>query len=349
MFFIKTFLILILIFLTVNIQAEIKSEDIVEYLLKNPQYLDTIDQKQLIETFSKFSYLKKFIFQNQNGSNELNWNEVLNDKLVKIFIKKGLSENVRVPRDLSNLFNLFRPVIDMIKKFINQLIEIPSCDKIGGLTYSTEAIKLPEVLDWRDIGFAKELINSISKVVVISGGKNAISDQEWTNFKPFFPYEKNTDRNLLFQKTSFLRSPNANVDCVKESCLKERTYKKFTWIDMAQAVCTRYIPNKTDTLHPEPGYLALTVIKKCQVLYFENEIFQLTDNKGNYYVMHSYEYEKPDLSVNLPNGWTLDKVNISQALIISGFGGENNCFYNIIRDNLGQGYHQYIYANSSYP
>ena len=40
---------------------------------------------------------------------------------------------------------------------------------------------------------------------------------------------------------------------------------------------------------------------------------------------------------------------LKEPLIISPFGGGNECYYNIVGDNLGQGYHQYIFADKFYP
>ena len=43
---------------------------------------------------------------------------------------------------------------------------------------------------------------------------------------------------------------------------------------------------------------------------------KLTDNKGNYYVMHATETGKQDSTAILPNGWTLKKVILKEPLII---------------------------------
>jgi hypothetical protein len=53
--------------------------------------------------------------------------------------------------------------------------------------------------------------------------------------------------------------------------------------------------------------------------------------------------------VSLPSGWTLKKINLKEPLIISPFGGGNECYFNIVGDHLGQGYHQYIFASKFYP
>ena len=42
-------------------------------------------------------------------------------------------------------------------------------------------------------------------------------------------------------------------------------------------------------------------------------------------------------------------MNLKEPLIISPFGGGNECYFNIVGDHLGQGYHQYIFASKFYP
>lgn len=82
---------------------------------------------------------------------------------------------------------------------------------------------------------------------------------------------------------------------------------------------------------------------------FTDSIYQLTDNRGNFFVMHATETGKPDTTVLLPKFWNLKKVMIKEPLIIKPFGGGNNCYFNILGDHLGQGYHQYVFADKFYP
>lgn len=53
--------------------------------------------------------------------------------------------------------------------------------------------------------------------------------------------------------------------------------------------------------------------------------------------MNATETGEPSLDAVLPEGWTLKKVDLKEPLIISPFGGGNDCYFNIIGDNLGQG------------
>ena len=217
------------------------------------------------------------------------------------------------------------------------------------LKFSTEKSKLPETLNWNKIGFAKELINQKEMIVVISGGTNPIPLDKWNEFKPTIPYRKNLDRHLLFQQTAFYRSPNTDVNCKETNCIKQREYKTYTWVEMAKPICIDFVGGKTDILKPEKGHLVIKTIQKCQTVMFTESIFQLSDNKGNFYAMHATQTEKPDTSVSLPLGWTIKQVFLKEPLIISPFGGGNECYYNIVGDHLGQGYHQYIFADSVYP
>ena len=217
------------------------------------------------------------------------------------------------------------------------------------LKFSTEKSKLPETLNWNKIGFAKELINQKEMIVVISGGTNPIPLDKWNEFKPTLPYRKNLDRHLLFQQTAFYRSPNTDVNCKETNCIKQREYKNYTWVEMAKPICIDFVGGKTDMLKPEKGHFVIKTIQKCQTVMFTESIFQLSDNKGNFYAMHATETEKPDTSVSLPLGWTIKQVFLKEPLIISPFGGGNECYYNIVGDHLGQGYHQYIFADSVYP
>lgn len=218
-----------------------------------------------------------------------------------------------------------------------------------GLHFSTERSQLPSTLNWNKIGFAKELINQKEMTVVISGGENPIPLGQWKTFKPSFPYRKNIDRYLLFQQSAFYRSPNTDINCKGAECIKQYEYHSYTWVEIAKPICIDYVGGKTNMLKPEKGHLVIKTIQKCQTLLFTDSIYQLTDNKGNYYVMHATETGKPVTNVSLPSGWELKKIDLKEPLIISPFGGGNECFYNIIGDNLGQGYHQYIFADSVHP
>lgn len=227
---------------------------------------------------------------------------------------------------------------------------IPSIET-SGLKFSTELSPLPAAMVWQDIGFARELINQPKQLVVISGGSNPVPLDEWDDFTPRFPWTKNLDRNLLFSKPCFYRSPDRPADCSGDSCLRIEEYTGYTWVALAEPVAVAFVPEdeKTDLLYPDPGILVIKTIRKCPALMYTDSICQLSDARGNLYVMHATETGEPDLNVPLPASWSIGWVPLADTLIVSPFGGGDACYFNILGDHLGQGYHQYRFADAFYP
>ncbi|MDX1905626.1 MAG: hypothetical protein SF053_01230 [Bacteroidia bacterium] len=228
--------------------------------------------------------------------------------------------------------------------------ELPS-PEAAGLRFETIPSPLPARITWQEIGQAKELINTSKQLVVISGGDNPVPASAWADFHPRFPWTKNIDRILLFQKTAFFRSPYTDADCAGDACLTITEYRGYTWLSLAQPVAVSFIPDgiKTDMLKPDPGTLVVKSIQKCQAIMFTDSIWQLADTLGNYYAMHATETGAPDPSVVLPPGFSLRRVALEDTLVIGPFGGGDACYFNIVGDHLGQGYHQYRFAGSYFP
>lgn len=340
-------LIFICFLLKANLyHSETIVDQVKQIISNNPSLLESINQSQIINLFSKNALLTRYLKKKTDGSATIDWNKFFDSSFGQNFINKITNERKIInKRSLSDLFDL---IADFLKNLMSQLLAVPTCEKIG-LRYSTNKTKLPDEIIWSQIVFAKELLNNLNKKVIVAGGNNPIDNQKWEQFKPFFPYQKNINRNLIFKKTSFIRSPDTDASCKNESCLRIINYKDYSWIELAKIVCMMYIPSKVDTYNPPPGYLISTTINKCQAVFFEKEIYQLDDGRGNFYVMHAFESNGPRLDVDLPNNWTLKRINISEPLVLSPFGSNNECYFNILRDSLGQGYHQYIYADSYYP
>ena len=82
---------------------------------------------------------------------------------------------------------------------------------------------------------------------------------------------------------------------------------------------------------------------------FQASGYQMSDDKGNRYAMHATETGTPNLNVVLPEGFTVQKVALKEPLVIMPFGEKEDCYFNIVGDHLGAGYHQYQYANDFYP
>jgi hypothetical protein len=218
-----------------------------------------------------------------------------------------------------------------------------------GIKYKTvPALILPSDTKWESVEFAKELLNIKDKIVVLGGGANPISSNDWKNFQVSFPWFKNKDRHILFSKTAFIKSPNTSFNCKGDDCYEEIDYQGYTWLELAKPLAVDFIPSET-SITPEKGHLTVKVIQKCQAIIFENEIYELSDNKGNKYAMHATESGTPNLNVILPEGFKIEKIILDKPLIIVPFGEKGDCYFNIVGDHLGQGYHQYKYANDYYP
>ncbi len=220
----------------------------------------------------------------------------------------------------------------------------------AGIKYKTKpAFELPKNIQWQEVGFATELINIKENLVVIGVGDNPIPRNEWDDFKPRLPWKKNIDRHIMIDKTVFLRSPDAPSNCQGAACKTQIQYKGYSWTKLANPLAVDYIPAKTNLLKPEEGHLVVKTIKKCQAVVFENEIYQISDNEGNLYAMHATETGAPNLNVVLPEGFSIKKIDLQKPLIILPFGENEDCYFNIVGDHLGQGYHQYQYASDYYP
>jgi hypothetical protein len=201
-------------------------------------------------------------------------------------------------------------------------------------------------------GIAKEVLMAKKLTVVIAGGENPISDKKWESYKPSFPNIKNSDRHTLFTQSCFIRSPQAPADCVGESCKKIEHINHYSWIALSKIVAADCLPKSSKDCDPskvKSGQLAFVVTEKCHRLVFNDRAIFLYGPNGEKAIMHATADGHPTTSVNLPNGWSLKEETLDKALVIFPFGGENKCFYNVIRDSLMQSYHQIKYGQDFYP
>ena len=231
-------------------------------------------------------------------------------------------------------------------------ISLPTARETG-LSFSTEAMEIPENIEWGTPGKANEMLNVGTLEVLVAQGENAISEEEWENFTPALPWAKNIERHLLFSGSLFLGSPAAFLEGIDPDAVSEANYRftevqGYSWLELAQPVAIDFIPagEEMNILKPDPGHLVVKTILKPQIIRFSEEIYQLADNRGNFYVMHATETGSPQLNVQLPEGWSLRKIISDEPLIISP---SKSGYYNVLGDHLGQGYHQYIFADSLYP
>lgn len=235
---------------------------------------------------------------------------------------------------------------------LRSLIQFPTSAE-AGVSFQTIESSRPDgsdCLNQGTNGLAKELINLENRTVILRMGEGSMPDEEWAAFEPDLPIAKNINRNVMFNQHCFYRSPGAAVDCEGETCRITEDFVGYEWIELSIIDSQDCFPaGETNCGRPEPGVVSATVTRKCHQVIWENEIYDLTDPAGNRYVMHATETGNPDLNVELPIGWTLERVTIDEPLIVNPVGGGDNCYHNVMRDNLGQGYHQYVFAGESYP
>jgi hypothetical protein len=225
----------------------------------------------------------------------------------------------------------------------------------SGISYpTTQSLIGPSNANWSTPSSANEIINNLNYLVYLGAGPQAMPDSVWDDFEFEYPFTRNLDRNLHMDSTIFIKSPNAPANCQGLDCFSFMTYEGYSWLELAQTLTDEYVPCLTDTLNlgvrevPE-GHLQVSTIAKCQILQFVDDIYQLTDNEGNYFVMHATENGTQTTDVVLPAGWDLEIVSLNEPLIVTPFGNDEDCYFNIVVDHLGQGYHQFIYSGDVYP
>jgi hypothetical protein len=225
------------------------------------------------------------------------------------------------------------------------------------ITYSTEQIALPEVYSCAggredSPGIAKEILNLETDDIFVAGGTNAMPDDVWQNYSFRLPIVQNSTRNLMFNGSCFFRSPDVPVDCEGEACFTIETIVDYTWLKLTTIVGQSCFPDANgcsgDVVNA--GYVSINTIAKCHhIVYDSDVIYELSDGNGNLYVMHATATGTPDLNAALPTGWTLTERPLDEPLVLLPFGGGDNCYYNVVRDNLVQSYHQYAYSGETYP
>jgi hypothetical protein len=200
---------------------------------------------------------------------------------------------------------------------------------------------------------AKEMINIRTFEIVLGGGANAMSDEDWAEFRPRLPWMKNSTRFLLFDDSCFFRSPGAPADCTGDECITFMEIFDHSWLLLTTLDNATCLPDASGCPADEvrPGFMSVSSIDKCQQLTFNGPtIYELSDPAGNRYVMHATATGTPDIgTVQLPAGWQLAEKSIGEPFVIEPVGGGEACYYNILRDNLLQSYHQYVYVGERWP
>ncbi len=206
----------------------------------------------------------------------------------------------------------------------------------------------PACLNSPSVTVAKEVLQGSTRTVIIAGGDKPIPDEKWPSYAPSLGNQKNSDRFLLFGRSCFSRSPNKPASCAGADCRDVVELDGYTWVGLSKVESADCI-GTCGPMTANPGGLLVVVTRKCHELVFENEAYFLDGPNGERAVMHATADGKPTTEVSLPTGWTLKKEPLSVPLVLHPFGGDDACFYNIVRDHKLQSYHQLRYAGPRYP
>ena len=241
--------------------------------------------------------------------------------------------------------------------WLSDLLSFDTSDE-AGVSFSTVESVVPDVLSClndsgESEGVAKELIDLADDVVSVNAGVDRLmTDAEWEDYSPRLPWSKNVNRNTTFTDHCFYRSPSVPADCVGDACQVVTEHDGYDWTELSIIRSQDCLPTDDagcSTKGVDPGAISVTVTSKCHRVVWEDEIVELTDPDGNRYVLHATETGEVDFGVELPDGWRLETVVLDEPLVVSPFGGGDNCYHNVLRDNAGQGYHQYVFASATYP
>lgn len=242
----------------------------------------------------------------------------------------------------------------LVFSYINNLI----APKPLEITFATVQTAMPEGASCAggnedSPGVAKEFINLETDDIYVAGGPNVMPDDVWANFTFRLPLLQNSTRNLLFNGSCFFRSPDADADCVGDACFTIEEVVGYSWLKLTTIAGQSCFPDASGCTGDvvNPGYVSINTIAKChRIIYNGPVIYELSDGHGNVYVMHATATGTPDVTgPSLPVGWTLREREISEPLVLLPFGGGDDCYYNVVRDNLVQAYHQYAFADAQYP
>ncbi|MBX3010939.1 MAG: hypothetical protein KF832_05505 [Caldilineaceae bacterium] len=236
--------------------------------------------------------------------------------------------------------------------YVQQLITLPPLPSYDTTIISGKPAAASCINKGGKAPLAIELIDLGADVVYLAGGANPISEATWDTTTVRFPQMKNSKRYLLFDDSCLYRSPDKPATCQGEACSTFVELYHHTWFLLNRLAGQQCYPATKGCYQDgvEAGYLSITTIDKCQELTWNGPtIYVLDDHQGNRYIMHATATGTPDLAqVVLPMGWTVRAETISTPLTIQPRGA-GHCYYNIVRDNLVQSYHQYSFADTTFP
>jgi hypothetical protein len=198
-------------------------------------------------------------------------------------------------------------------------------------------------------------------LVYLAGGSNPIDGQEWEQYKPPPGYIKNTPRNLQFNSSTFLSSPDSTANTYIT------TSDGYTWQYIAKTVSSMWPFNPDRSpfssgyqaaalkTTPPPGVIKWTANTKNQQITWDArtsdgqpiERYFVKDPWGDRFIMQASGVSDPAavrqnfLSAVLPPGWKKSigflKHNLTTLPAYNAGGAAN---YNLFRDSADDSFEQ---------
>lgn len=252
------------------------------------------------------------------------------------------------------------------------------CILLGGTSLQAEWNVLEEAHEIVDIGsvylhLEQPVLTYKSADDPNAPGDTQVPDDVWPGYTPPSPYIKNTTRNLQFNESEFLASPDAPLGTTTYAT----TADGYSWAFMSKAINSMWPYNSADysglsavntyyagnfETTPSAEVVKVTANFKGQNMKFwanQNGVapgtpgavaldrYFVIDQWGNEYIMHaSGQTDQSQVAAAfaaavLPVGWTKETRQLTEDVILEPAQGADGSFhYLIFRDSADNTYHQ---------
>lgn len=217
-----------------------------QFLLNNPSYLEKIDAQKVIGYISNIPELQQYVLVDANGKKSVDWRGLLTDANLKTQIENFMNAKNRFPRqlDFNSFLNFFKPTLNNIQQQIqaqtNQLIT----NTISSMmTLVTNSIFQGAPLDFNNI--AGSFLNNLkSSILGVLDNQFKFQAQQIIDFQFKIMYD------LLAQLNNNQIAPVAFVNLLK------------TNLENLRSQLQQFIPQISDLINNAINKLLLTPLLK---------------------------------------------------------------------------------------
>ncbi len=207
--------------------------------------------------------------------------------------------------------------------------------------------------------------------VYLADGSNPITAEEWATYTPPPGYIKNSSRNVQFDSSTVLTSPDSTTGKTYLT-----TSDSYTWLFVAQTVSANWPFDPDDypdadyssgyeaaafTATPPPGVIRWSDnIKNQEITWYARnsegqpiERYFITDPWGDRFIMQASGETDPALvesnflSAVLPQGWTESIGYLKQNLTtLPAYNSQGTAHYYVFRDSADDSFEQISWSKS---